>query len=477
MSINSTPLPDFKQDKAKKPSKGAGNKVILGLIFLLVVGIGLIGYLITLQKPVTTQVPAAGPIPIGITCDSDTPNKTFYGINMVYTFPDQASCEACKNGNTANCPADKVGQPSALCEGKSSTVCSAAGQCTTAGPGQGTGGVFSCNLQAEIPACSVAQLDCSDAAYPNYSNIHGTIQFNCNCEAPTNTPRPTQPPTATPPPPTLSCNSVALTGGSTISTGGETRTLTATAAGGTGTRNFSWTITTTGGAQQGTYVAQDARKKVIIWTAPATVAAGQTWTIKATVTDDAGKSDSGANCKQTITYSATSTPTPTLTPTPTVPGSPTNTPTPTPTAPASTGTPTPTPTSTPTATPTPTPTNSPTPVPHACGYTPCDTTNNPCNNGLICVQAINNGAKYCAMPQYQQACEQSPSVATCCNAPTSTPTPTEVILVQNSPSPTLPPGTTATPTPVTEIPSAGIDTFGRIFGVISAGIILLGLIL
>ena len=161
------------------------------------------------------------------------------------------------------------------------------------------------------------------------------------------------------------------------------------------------------------------------------------------------------------------------TPSPTIPIA-TNTPTPSPTTPAATRTPTPsvtqpvasvTPSKTPTpsvTTPPPSPTHSPTPsatpIPHACGYTPCDTASNQCASGLICVKA-NDNKYYCAQPAYEAACKTSPSVSSCCSAPTSTPTPGPSNTPQPGPSNT--PGVTtiaqATNTPAAPtIPSAGV---------------------
>lgn len=92
----------------------------------------------------------------------------------------------------------------------------------------------------------------------------------------------------------------------------------------------------------------------------------------------------------------------------------------------------------PTPTPTLTPTVTPTPVPNGCGYTPCNSTTQPCQSGLQCVQA-NNGQYYCSMPNYVTACKTNPGTSACCNAPTATPTPTPT----NTPTPTSIP----TPTP------------------------------
>lgn len=66
----------------------------------------------------------------------------------------------------------------------------------------------------------------------------------------------------------------------------------------------------------------------------------------------------------------------------------------------------------PTAIPTPKPSSAP--ITSACGQT-CST-NTPCQTGLICSQTT-KGQSYCAMPNYQNACVNNPSVATCCNAP------------------------------------------------------------
>jgi len=112
--------------------------------------------------------------------------------------------------------------------------------------------------------------------------------------------------------------------------------------------------------------------------------------------------------------------TPTRTPTPSGP-QPSNTPTTTPSrTPTPSSTNTPTPSNTPTNSPTPSPTA--TPVPHACGYTPCNDTTNPCAGGLICIKASDN-KYYCAKPEYENACKVSPSTASCCSAPTATPAP------------------------------------------------------
>lgn len=164
------------------------------------------------------------------------------------------------------------------------------------------------------------------------------------------------------------------------------------------------------------------------------------------------KSDVGmiTNC------SSTEIPTPTVTITP---------------SPTATEAPTPTPTNTPipTATSTPGPTATTAPVPVGCGVKACDNITNPCRSGLTCVQA-NDGSNYCALPEYQTACRENPSLTSCCTAPGNTPTPTEIVLVKitNTPQPTY---VAAQPT----VPSAGFRNFPIVLA-IPAILLLLGLI-
>lgn len=172
----------------------------------------------------------------------------------------------------------------------------------------------------------------------------------------------------------------------------------------------------------------------------------------------------GPSCKSTATIrkicDCVNVVSPTVTLTPTTLVSPTNTPTPTPTA-----------TPGPTATNTPAP--SVTPIASACASKACDNTTNPCANGLICVQAT-DGSNYCTFPEFQTACKQNPSQASCCTSPGLSPTPTEIILVRT----TATPGPSSTPAPkTTAIPAAGVATYGQVFGIVSLGIVLLGLIL
>jgi hypothetical protein len=68
------------------------------------------------------------------------------------------------------------------------------------------------------------------------------------------------------------------------------------------------------------------------------------------------------------------------------------------------------------------PTPTATPMPSECGSTPCDT-NDDCNDDLICITASDN-EKYCSKPEYEDACNDSPSIDTCCEEPEATTTPT-----------------------------------------------------
>lgn len=113
----------------------------------------------------------------------------------------------------------------------------------------------------------------------------------------------------------------------------------------------------------------------------------------------------------------------------------------------------------------PAPTTSPqvTPKLNACAYTECDDLTSPCNDGLICVAAI-NGRHYCSKPEFENACYTNPSEASCCTAPTNapepsplptatlvpteTPTPTLTLTPTQTPTPTLSPTPTNTPTPL-----------------------------
>lgn len=84
--------------------------------------------------------------------------------------------------------------------------------------------------------------------------------------------------------------------------------------------------------------------------------------------------------------------------------------------------PTPTPSATASASatpaPTPAPTVAPTPAPLTCGSTGCNSAT--CGGGSVCMQTA-SGQFYCGLPSYQTACQQSPSIASCCQAPVRTP--------------------------------------------------------
>lgn len=64
-----------------------------------------------------------------------------------------------------------------------------------------------------------------------------------------------------------------------------------------------------------------------------------------------------------------------------------------------------------------------------CGF-PCTSTNN-CKSGLVCAIG-SSGQGYCSFPSYEATCKASPSISSCCTAPTTPPTAVP-------PKPTLPP--------------------------------------
>ncbi len=106
-------------------------------------------------------------------------------------------------------------------------------------------------------------------------------------------------------------------------------------------------------------------------------------------------------------------------------------------------TPTPVITTAPTTAPT------PTPVTLACGFTPCNV-NAKCQTGLVCI-ITNNNQGYCAFPQYQTACKNSPSTASCCTPPAAPTTPPNSP-PNSSPSAVVQP--TAWPTQIAVVPTA-----------------------
>ena len=196
-----------------------------------------------------------------------------------------------------------------------------------------------------------------------------------------------------------------------------------------------------------------------------------------TPVNSCGKGSESTDTTTCTVITGTLTPSPSITVTPTLP--PDSTPTVTPEislTPTLTLTPSPTsgPTATDTPGPSPTPGPSATPIPVACGTKSCDNTTNPCRSGLSCIQA-NDGSNYCSLPEFQDACKVNPAQETCCTAQGENPTPTEIVLVNATATPGA--GGATTVAQVTEIPPAGIATFGKIFTFISLAVILLGLIL
>lgn len=81
------------------------------------------------------------------------------------------------------------------------------------------------------------------------------------------------------------------------------------------------------------------------------------------------------------------------------------------------------------------------PLAASCG-TPC-TNGTLCSPGMTCVTA-NNGSKYCSLPEFQAACQASPSATSCCSAPPVAYVPPSPLPTQPIPSPLPPTGITST---------------------------------
>ncbi len=94
--------------------------------------------------------------------------------------------------------------------------------------------------------------------------------------------------------PVLKCDSVKIDPTDTNVVPSDKRTLIVSGSGGTGTLKYTWT--TTGGSLSAT------TGSTITWTAPSNLNKTQSWTITATVTDEAGKTATSDSCKTTLNY-------------------------------------------------------------------------------------------------------------------------------------------------------------------------------
>lgn len=355
---NFTPVAPKESPKGKKSSLG----IVIGFLGLLLMVVGLVGYLTVLKKPIKPKVPAEGPL--SVSCSAEV-GQSLYGLRVTHTFtgPNALNeCLACKSDR--DCYTRMVGTLD-TCNAPGNTCTRVGDKCTIEKENA------QCNFSTDTPACSVTQFDCVNKPGPtdfgSILNGSGANFVNCGGCVPIETPTPTLPVSTPTPSPTVP-----------------------------------------------------------------------------------------------ITPSSSPTPSPTgvISSTPTPSPTPTGTPSPT-------STPSPTPTGTPGPTSTPPPGPSTTPIPVACGTKGCDNSTNPCRSGSICVQA-QDGSNYCSLPEFQTACKSSPSQSSCCTSPAASPTPTEIILAKVSVSPTAP--------KTTQIPSVGVAKYGAIFGILSIGIVLLGLI-
>ncbi len=62
------------------------------------------------------------------------------------------------------------------------------------------------------------------------------------------------------------------------------------------------------------------------------------------------------------------------------------------------------------------PSATPTDSPHKCGYSPCQADKD-CKGNLICVKPNKGKVKYCAKPQFEEACKAKPNYDSCCTYP------------------------------------------------------------
>lgn len=109
--------------------------------------------------------------------------------------------------------------------------------------------------------------------------------------------------------PPLKCDRVTIRGSNKVSTPGEERDIVGQSTGGEKPIKWSWEQTTSGGAR-GTLKGRADKDNEIIWVAPNQLTPGQTWTIRGTVKDAKGKTDTAPACAETITVQAQACPVP-----------------------------------------------------------------------------------------------------------------------------------------------------------------------
>jgi hypothetical protein len=182
---NFTPL---KLGPTKKKSSRLG--IFLSFFGLIIIIIGLVGYLTVLKKPIRPQVPAA--FQATKVCNGETGERKGV-VNVTHKFNSIEECVSCRDGGNCN-PAQLVGQP---------TDCAGGQVCIPGTPASCVipEGQNSCTFSVTVPDCSVYQIDCGNGEWPNLGGISGAIEFNCSgiCgNPPTATPVVTETPSPTP---------------------------------------------------------------------------------------------------------------------------------------------------------------------------------------------------------------------------------------------------------------------------------------
>lgn len=183
-TTNFTPL----QISQKPKQKGKFFLFLVPFLVVLIAIVSLISYLSVLKKPQTTTTPAAGQM--SMSCQIGD-GETAYGWLVYYQFNNPDDCNSCAN-NRETCLLPHVGTLQTC--GNNGTQCTSAGSCTGKG----------CSVSANLPACSVVQLDCVNTpftgSYTGGSIINGGTGSNCSCPGPSATPTPTTTITVTPTP-------------------------------------------------------------------------------------------------------------------------------------------------------------------------------------------------------------------------------------------------------------------------------------
>lgn len=101
------------------------------------------------------------------------------------------------------------------------------------------------------------------------------------------------------------CDKLTLNPNDTvITTTSNSRVITAASTGGFGAMTYTFSVTNTGGAGDGTIVPSPGTPQEATWTAPnlSAVTTAQTWTISAKAKDSLGRESAVGNCTKTLTF-------------------------------------------------------------------------------------------------------------------------------------------------------------------------------